>query len=165
MRTNPLAAKAVTESPPPPDSGNLMEDRATEFLAFALGSDGYAVRLDRVREIVNPPQITPVPRGPKHILGVCSVRGSLVTVVDLRRRLRLPADYRPRSARVLLTHSEQGEGVGLYVDEVKRVVRLARDQIEVASVVGSDLSEHVLGIGRPTPDDIYVLLDLSTISA
>jgi len=55
--------------------------------------------------------------------------------------------------------------VGLYVDEVRRVVRLARDQIEVASVVGSDLSEHVLGIGRPTPEDVFVLLDLSTLVA
>jgi len=137
----------------------------TEFLAFSLGSGGYAVRLDRVREIVNPPQITPVPRGPKHVLGVCSVRGLLVTVVDLRRRLKLASDYRPRTGRVLLTHTEQGESVGLYVDEVRRVVRLARDQIEVASVVGSDLSEHVLGIGRPTPEDVFVLLDLSTLVA
>ena len=157
-----VTKEAITAAP---ERGALTTGGTTEFLAFSLGSDGYAVRLDRVREIVNPPQITPVPRGPKHILGVCSVRGLLVTVVDLRRRLKLAADYRPRTARVLLTHTEHGESMGLYVDEVRRVIRLARDQIEVASVVGSDLSEHVLGIGRPTSDDIFVLLDLSTLVA
>jgi len=134
-----------------------------EFLAFVLAGELYGVELTRIREILSPPPITSVPRSPDDVIGVCSVRGLLVTVVDLRRRLRLEEREQTRRTRILLTQAEEGEMLGLFVDEVRQVMRLTETEIEPASVVlGGDVSEHVLGIGRPA-GSVLILLDLASI--
>lgn len=134
-----------------------------EFLSFRLGGDIHAVELARIREIVSSPPLTEVPRAPTDVIGICSVRGLLVTVVDLRRRLRLPESPPSRLSRILLANTDSGEVIGLFVDEVRQVIRLAASEIEVtANVLGGDLADHVLGVGRPRGEFI-ILLDLDSI--
>jgi purine-binding chemotaxis protein CheW len=134
-----------------------------EFLMFAVGGEIFGIELTSIKEILSPPPITPVPRSSREILGVCSVRGLLVTVLCLRRKLRLPELPTTRRTRILLTTSEVGETVGLLVDEVRQVVRLQASEIEpAASTLGSDTSEHVVGVARP-PGSFVVLLDLRAV--
>lgn len=134
-----------------------------EFLAFSLAGELYGVELTRIREILSPPPMTQVPRAPRAIVGVCSVRGLLVTVMDLRRCLKLEEAPPTRRARVLLAESSKGEVIGLLVDDVRQVMRLAETEIEVAtSVLGGDASEHVLGIGRPQ-GEMLILLDIGGV--
>jgi purine-binding chemotaxis protein CheW len=135
-----------------------------EFLVFMLAGAAYAVELARIREIVSPPLLTDVPRAAREILGVCSVRGLLVTVIDLRRRLRLVAAEATRTSRILLTETQSGEAIGLFVDEVKYVIRLESSEIEVAqAVLGGDLSDHITGIGR-AENQVIVILDLMSMT-
>src|SRR5215475_3435938 len=89
-----------------------------EFLVFTLASESYAVELTRVKEILSPPPITVVPRASREVLGVCSVRGLLVTVLCLRRKLQLTETPTGRRSRILLTTAQSGETLGLLVDEV-----------------------------------------------
>lgn len=134
-----------------------------DFLVFLLAGDLYAVGLTRIREILSPPPITPVPRAKRAVLGVCSVRGLLVTVMDLRRRLHVEEHELTRRARILLVEAQSGEVIGLMVDEVRHVARLSDGEIEVATnLLGGDVSEHVIGIGRPA-GEVVVLLNLSSI--
>jgi len=136
-----------------------------EFLVFLLVGELYGVDLTRIKEILSPPPITPVPRSARDVVGVCSVRGLLVTVHDLRRKLRLAERPLTRRARILLATSEAGEVIGLLVDEVRQVVRLSEAEIEVAaSALGGDVAEHVLGVGRPE-GAFLILLDLRAIVA
>jgi purine-binding chemotaxis protein CheW len=98
------------------------------------------------------------------VLGVISVRGKLVTVVDLRRRFRLAPAAMDRKARILLTETGSGEQVGLVVDEVHQVWRLSPEEIEPAQVLGGDQPAHIAGIGRPDgASDILILLDVRPI--
>ena len=134
-----------------------------EFLAVFLADELYGLELTRIREILSPPPLTPVPRAPAEVIGVCSVRGLLVTVLDLRRKLHVPETPPTRRARILLVQSDWGEVVGLLVDEVRQVMRLSETEIEIAtSVLGGDVSEHVLGIGRPG-NQVLILLNLGSI--
>lgn len=134
-----------------------------EFLVFVLAGEVYGVALTRIREILSPPPITEVPRARPEVIGVCSVRGLLVTVVDLRRRLKLEENPPTRRARILLAEALHGEVIGLFVDEVRQVIRLAESEIELAStVLGGDVSEHVVGISRPS-GQLIILLDLKSI--
>ncbi len=139
------------------------EKQLREYLVFTLAGESYAVVLTRIREILSPPPITVVPRAGRDVIGVCSVRGLLVTVIDLRRRLRLVEAPQSRRSRILLAMANSGEVVGLMVDEVKQVMRLAESEVEVAqSVLGGDISEHVVGIARPG-GTLLVLLNLGSI--
>ena len=138
--------------------------RRIEYLAFVLAGDTYAVQIAHVAEILRPPPITEVPRAPHTVLGVISVRGKLVTVVDLRRRFHLEEPPIDRKSRILLADVGSGEQVGLLVDEVQQVWRLATEEIEPSAVLGGEQQPHIAGIGRPTGGRvILVLLDLRPI--
>jgi purine-binding chemotaxis protein CheW len=139
--------------------------RRVEYLAFGLAGETYAVPIGHVAEILRPPPITGVPRAPETILGVISVRGRLVTVVDLRRRFSLPAVATDRKSRVLLADAGVGEQIGLLVDDVQQVWRLAAEEIEAPDVLGGEQAAHIAGIGRPASGDgaMLILLDLRPI--
>lgn len=123
-------------------------DDVREFLVFSVGDELMGLPLASVREILKVVPVTHVPRAPEDVLGILSVRGRITTVLDLRRRLRLPAAPTTRHARILLVQTK-GEIMGARVDAVHHVERLREDEIEPAAVAGADLPDHVLGIGRP----------------
>ncbi len=136
-------------------------EEVAELLAFVCDDELYAVDLRTVHEIVIPPPITLVPRSPLAVVGVCSVRGQLATVVDLRAVLGLPPNDEQGKTRILLAKMGEADLVGLRVDEVRHVVRLSTSQIEFsAQTLGGDVSEGVRGIGRPATGEVIVLLDL-----
>ena len=139
--------------------------KRSEYLAFGLAGETYAVPIAHVAEILRPPPITEVPRAPSTVCGVISVRGRLVTVVDLRRRMHLADAPVDRKARILLADVGSGEQVGLLVDEVHQVWRLSAAEIEPAQVLGGDQPAHIAGIGRPADarGRILILLDLRPI--
>ncbi|MFT3927253.1 MAG: chemotaxis protein CheW [Myxococcales bacterium] len=153
------------------------DDTAYEFLAFRLASETYAVPLSGVQEILKPPRITPMPRAAYEILGIVSVRGRVTTVIDLRRRLRVTEAPVDKHTRVLLVDAGE-EVLGLLVDSVLQVYRLYEDEVELASTLGGDLNEYVMGIGRPRavrtlgrstsqdrddPNDILILLAIEPL--
>ncbi|HTN89845.1 chemotaxis protein CheW [Sorangium sp. So ce388] len=151
----------------------------TEYLAFTLAGDTYAAPVSLVREILKPPPLTPVPRAPDSTMGIVSVRGQLVTVIDLRRRMRLHEGAPQRRARILLVDAANGETLGLFVDEVQQVYRLADAEIEhAATALGGDVAGYIAGIARPlhgasasdgtqgeAQPRVIILLDLQAILA
>jgi purine-binding chemotaxis protein CheW len=143
-----------------------------EVLTFALSGEEYGVDIQRLREIVRVRPITEVPRAPEFVLGVIGVRGEVLPVLDLRRRLRLrPGPAPGRDARVLIV-KRGAEAFGLQVDAVRQVVRLREEDIEATPPVlaGGD-SEFIAGIGRPLggekdrprADRLVILLALDAV--
>jgi purine-binding chemotaxis protein CheW len=136
--------------------------RRTEYLAFVLAGETYAVPIGYIAEILERPPITEIPRSAPTVIGIVSVRGKLVTVVDLRRRFRLAESKPDRKTRILLTDLGDGEQLGLLVDEVLQVYRLADNEIEPAAALGGDQPAHIAGIGRPE-GALLILLDLKPL--
>ncbi len=136
--------------------------KRTEYLAFLLAGEAYAVQIGFIAEILKPLPITEVPRAPSNVIGVMSVRGRLVTVLDLRRRLRLTESPMDRRTRILLADVGGDEQIGLLVDEVQQVYRLSEAEVESANALGGDQPAHIAGIGRPG-DALLILLDLRPI--
>ncbi|MGH7293506.1 MAG: chemotaxis protein CheW [Polyangiaceae bacterium] len=139
--------------------------KRVEYLAFVLAGETYAVPIAHVAEILRPQPVTEVPRAPSTVLGVISVRGKLVTVVDMRRRFRLAEAPIDRKTRILIADPGRGEQIGLVVDEVQQVWRLAAEEIEAANVLGGEQPAHIAGIGRPenSGGTILILLELRPI--
>lgn len=65
-------------------------DPTKSLVGFEVGDVAYAVRIEVVREIVNPLPVIPLPRSPRAVRGVADYRGEVVPVIDLRERFALP---------------------------------------------------------------------------
>ncbi len=133
-------------------------------LAVLAGDEVYGFPLSAVREILVPPPLTEVPRAPQHILGVITVRGQIITVIDLPKMLHLEAEQDDPCGRVLLVDNGE-ELIGVAVDRVIQVHRMEPDQIEYASAMSAELSEYVVGVGRVPSDssteaeEMLILID------
>lgn len=119
-----------------------------EFLVIIAGGERMGLPLGSVREILKISPVTLVPRAPRAVLGILSVRGRITTVIDLRLHLGMPSAEVTRSSRILLIDGGE-ETIGVRVDAVHNVIRLRENEVEPAAVVGAELPEHVIGIGRP----------------
>lgn len=138
------------------------------ILTFVVGGEVYGIEILSIREIIKPREITEVPRAPRFLLGVVTVRGLVMPVVDLRMRLRLEARPPGRGARILVV-MWKGERFGLLVDEVRGVVRFTDAEIEPPppSLAPSD-APFLAGIGRyddEGTEQMVILLSLDAVLA
>jgi purine-binding chemotaxis protein CheW len=101
-----------------------------QLLTFSLDGSPYALPVERVREIVRLRRITAVPRVPDDVLGVISLRGEIVQIVDPRRRLGLSPRRPGRSARIVIVLGEDGQIGGLLVDAVTEVLSVRDDALQ-----------------------------------
>lgn len=147
-RPKTVIPAAMTRDSEPVQARVARNDAIREYLAFQVATESYALPLAAVREILKPPPITEVPRAPREVLGIISVRGRITTVLDLRRRLGVLESEIDKHSRVLLVDSGD-EIMGLLVDRVLQVHRLSEDEVEFAAAVAGEMSEHIQGIGRP----------------
>jgi purine-binding chemotaxis protein CheW len=108
-------------------TGGEASEPVVELCAFRVGDEEYVIDLRRIREIVRPQPVMPVPRAPECLAGVMDLRGEVLPVVDVRRRLGLSprAGGRPK----VLVVNVAGRVLGLVVDAVVEVVRLRRSAI------------------------------------
>jgi purine-binding chemotaxis protein CheW len=135
-----------------------------ELLTFIIAGEQYAVSIDHFVEIVTPRGATPVPNADPTIVGIISLRGTMVTVIDVRRKLRHPAAAAGNDTRIIV--AERGsEVLGFEVDRVLRVVKVDSAAIEPHPVVhSSELSEAVRGVFRHA-NALTILLDLDKLLA
>lgn len=107
------------------------DDALVQLCTFRIGGEDYAVDIMRVREIVHPRPITPVPRAPAFVEGVVRLRNEVIPALDVRKRLGLPAEPYGRRTRFLIVNVARRR-VALVVDEVCEVLRLPRSEIRAA---------------------------------
>ena len=119
-----------------------------QLCAFAAGGEEYLIDLRRVREIVPPVPITSVPGAPEFVEGVIHLRGAVIPVVDVRRRLGVAPRLHGRQARFLLVEVAR-QLLALVVDEVVEVVRVPRSELEpTAGLSGAAGPRLFLGVCR-----------------
>lgn len=133
-----------------------------QVVSFKLGSEEYGVDIAQVQEINRMVAITHVPRAPQFMEGVINLRGQLIPIIDLRSRFGMPRVEHSKSTRIVVTEIG-AKRVGMVVDSVSEVLRLAVDQIEPAPemITGVD-TEYIRGVGK-IEERLIILLDLGRI--
>ena len=124
------------------------------FLVLDAGDVQVALEAAQVEEIADPPAGRPLPRAPRHLVGLASVRGRPLPLVDLACLVQLPEASSPPARLVVLRHGEAR--TGLLVSRVRGVV--ASERRPVTACVGSAL--RALAAGEiDTPAGIAIELD------
>ncbi|WP_305041844.1 chemotaxis protein CheW [Geoalkalibacter sp.] len=133
-----------------------------EWLTFSLGNEVYALDINGVAEIIKPREVTEIPRVPPYVLGIISLRGLIVPVFDLKRRLRLGAAEQTATSRIIICQ-DKDLSAGLLVDSITQVVRIAERNIEPPPSMLPDLdADLVEGVGRHQ-GSFLILLNLDGI--
>ena len=137
-------------------------DLQVQLCAFFVGNEEYVLDIMRVEEILPPQRITPIPHAPSFVEGVLHLRGTLLPVVDLRRRLLGQATPESPKSRLLVCRLGPRR-VAVRVDRVAEVLRVRRGDIKPApSMVVAGRSPFVVGVCGP-PDRLRLLLDLKAL--
>jgi purine-binding chemotaxis protein CheW len=133
-----------------------------EWLTFRLGSEEYALDIAGVSEIIKLREITDIPRVPEFILGIISLRGIIVPIFDLKKRLKLGAGELTPASRIIVC--QRGErSAGLLVDSITQVVRIPAGGVEPPPPVLSGVDRELLeGVGR-IQGRMLILLDLANV--
>lgn len=139
-------------------------DREKNLVGFTLEDVRYAVEIRRVREIVRPLPLIPLPHAPPAILGVADHRGEVIPVLDVRRRLGLAPADRTRRTKWLLV-SLASRGVALVVDAVTDVFAASeQDRREVPSTGIGDAARGIAAVFGYRGSLVFVL-DVDRIAA
>jgi len=135
----------------------------TRYLACRIGSEEYGIDLLYTREILKPVTITPVPRSPPDILGVISVRGVVLPVIDLALRLGATAAVAGGRDERLICLEYQGEGMCVRVDAVSHVVGFSSSDVEPPpGGLRGIATEYIVGIGR-LDERMIILLNVDEV--
>jgi purine-binding chemotaxis protein CheW len=139
-------------------------DPLAQLCTFRIGGEDYAIDIMRVREILHPLPITPVPRAPPFVEGVFRLRGDVIPVVDVRKRLALPPGAGTRKSRFLVVNVA-GRRIALVVDEVREVLRLPRSEIRPAPSLGTTGPRFFLGVcgGERSGPALRLLLNVKAL--
>jgi purine-binding chemotaxis protein CheW len=117
------------EAPAQPLSPQAPPQEEVELLVFRLMGEEYAFRVEDIQEILRPQRITRVPRAQEYVLGVTSLRGKVVPVLELRKRLLLGGEAEGAKRRILIVKGPKGF-IGAMVDEVVDVLKVPQSALK-----------------------------------
>ncbi len=134
----------------------------SQYLTFQLGDELYGVDILCVQEIKGYTTVTRIPNTPPHIKGVLNLRGTIVPIVELRTKFRMPTiDYTMLTVIVVVVVRDRI--MGLVVDSVSDVLIIDRKDVQPPPQFGAKVDVSVLtGIGK-SGDKLVALLNIDRL--
>ncbi len=151
---------AMTSSPRPQATQRHAPpaDDDTQVVIFRLGAEEFGVPIMSVQEIVRVPDLlTRVPRTPRFVEGVINLRGTVLPVIDQRRRLGMAPIARNDRQRIMV-YTVAGQRTGFIVDSVAEVLRIGRRQIDAAPDIGEAQGRLIGEVAKLDGDKRLVML-------
>ena len=138
------------------------DEHLTEYVTVVLGDQMFGLPIARVQDVFVPERLTRVPLASPEIAGILNLRGRIVTAIDMRSRLDLPA--RPEGQPVMAIGIElKGESYGLLVDSVGEVMKFADQACEPKPAnLDARLARVAAGVVR-LEDQLMVILDVDRV--
>jgi purine-binding chemotaxis protein CheW len=136
--------------------------RELHIVGFQVGRETYGVPITSLHEIVRVPEITAVPDAPDYMEGVINLRGKIVSVIDLRKRLGEKKISSSRRNRILVVE-HKGRLAGLIVDAASEVLKIPASDVEPSPTALQEGGLNcVTGLGK-CKGRLIVLLDMTKL--
>lgn len=133
------------------------------LVTFNLDTEEYGVDIESVQEIIRVGQITPVPNSAEVIEGVINLRGRVIPVINLRRKLNLADGTLTKNSRIMIVESVT-KVLGMLVDAVSQVLWLPVASVETPPEEVERSKAYVRGIGK-LDSRLIMLMDLESVLA
>jgi len=137
---------------------------SNQLLTFKLGSETYGIVINKVREILTYPVVTPIPDASRWVKGVINLRGEVAPIIDLRVRFNINSEplYNERTI-VIAVKTEDSRMIGLVVDEVSDMENVELDKLYPAPDMGTSIAPKYLRGLFKKEDKMIVILDIDKI--
>jgi purine-binding chemotaxis protein CheW len=140
------------------------KEKLMQLVGFVIGEELFGVDILMVQEIIREVQITAIPDSPEFIEGVINLRGNIIPIIDLRKRLNLYDQERGKEEFWIIILNIQGRVAGFIVDHVTQVLKIPSNSISNPPdlVVAGLKSQYIQGVCKIDPG-LLVLLDFNRI--
>ncbi|OHB69555.1 MAG: hypothetical protein A2W23_04060 [Planctomycetes bacterium RBG_16_43_13] len=136
---------------------NTIEKIALQIVTFTVGNEQCGINIMKVQEIIRVIGAVKVPKAPAYVGGVINLRGKIVPVIDLRKRMGKSVAEYTDSSRIIVVDTGN-RLAGLVVDAVIDVINLNVNDIEACPAIDENSrSKYIRGIGRKEERLITVL--------
>ena len=137
-------------------------EQERQLVIFSLYGEEFGLEITKVREIVKPREITRLPNVIDFVEGVTNLRGEVIPIIDLKKRFGVQATEMTDDSRIIIVDISSNR-VGLVVDDVTEVLRIAENDIDPPPRTVAGLkAEYIQGIGK-MGERLLILLDVDKI--
>jgi purine-binding chemotaxis protein CheW len=134
-----------------------------QVVSFFLGNEEFGANILVIQEIIRTTPVTRVPNAPHFVEGIINLRGKVIPVIDLRKRLNLFSDSEPGRGSRIMVVQVGGKTTGFIVDSVSQVLRIPTTIIEPPPDVASGVdAEYITGVCK-LEDRLLIILDFGKI--
>lgn len=137
-------------------------ENESELVAFCIGDQEYCVDIMKVREIRGWTPATVLPDAPQYVQGVINLRGSVLPIVDLAKRLEV-ATTEPSERHVIIISQIRDQLVGLLVDSVSDILTVSKDTIQPTPDVASEVAQSFVAGVLAMEDRMISLIELDNV--
>lgn len=143
------------------DSG-VADEEKKQYIICRIGDEQYGLDISYVDNIVRMQKITRVPKVQFYYIGIINLRGEVVPVMSIRRKMGLGEDEVTNKSRIVILKLDEIGYVGVLVDEVKEVIALGESEINRNVKSKRQDTVFVNGIGKHG-DDLISIFDISAV--
>lgn len=144
------------------NSQNSVGSEIVQLVSFNIGEEEFGVDILRVQEINRMVEITRVPNSPEYVEGVINLRGKVIPIIQMRKRLNMEAKPLDKDTRIIVVEINK-KVIGFIVDSVNEVLRIDKSITEVPPSMVSGLDSDFITSIAKLEDRLLILLDLEKI--
>jgi len=135
----------------------ISPEQFLSFVVFRIGEELFGINIFQVKEITNMAEIASLPNPPPFISGLIDLRGTLIPILDVRKKLALPVFNPTKRARILIV-SIKGRLAGFIADEVKDVIRIEKGKVKSTPLLLKESGSEIFqGIFKIDSKVVFVL--------
>lgn len=142
----------------------IIDQEKIQYIVVKIGGEQYGLNISYVDNIVRMQKITRVPKAPHYYVGVINLRGEIVPVMSVRRKMGLEDDVYTNKSRIIILKLENLGLIGIIVDEVKEVINLGESDIDrnVSNANRRADANYINGIGKDG-EELVSIFEISSI--
>jgi len=133
-----------------------------QIVVFKLNNEDFCVDINQVIEIIRLQSIISVPDAPVFVEGITNLRGTVIPIVDLKKRFNLPISNKDENTRIIVVNVGK-KPIGFIVDSVTEVLHIDKDSIqeapEIISGIGKEYIKSIINLN----ERLIINLDLHRV--
>lgn len=152
----------MTATKAPTAALGAVGDELLQLVSFKIGPEEFGVDITKVQEINRMVDITKVPQAPAYVEGVINLRGKVIPIIDLRKRLGVQLQENDKNTRIVVVDIDS-HVMGMIVDSVSEVLRIPVSTIEPPPDIATGVNaEYIQGVAK-MDERLLIFLDLSRV--